>query len=377
MTARRRLLSISHSYVVGVNRRLADALARAGWEVTAVAPLEFDGDFGRVRAGRGPADDVASLEAVPVRLGRWIHFMTYGSRLRELLREKWDIVHCWEEPYIVAAAQIARANGRRAPLVFATFQNISKYYPPPFSQLERYAIRRAAGWIAFGQTIEQALTARAGYDSVPHAVIPPGVDLESFRPRAELRAEARHALGWDERARVIGFAGRFVEEKGMRVLTSALEAIEGNWRALLVGSGPLEGELRRWAAPRRDRIAILSAPAHDDMPRWYNAMDVLAVPSLTTHGWREQFGRVIVEAMACGVAVVGSTSGEVPFVIADAGRIVEEGDVPAWSETLTRLVLDDPLRASLGAAGRIRAAEFSWDRVAEQHTQFFKRLIAS
>src|SRR5512140_2428040 len=115
-SAPRRLLSISHSYAAGVNRRLADALARDGWEVTAVAPREFAGDFGVVRAERRPAD-VASLEPVPVRFGSRVHLMTYGRRLRELLREKWDLVHCWEEPYVLAAAQVARANGGRAPLV--------------------------------------------------------------------------------------------------------------------------------------------------------------------------------------------------------------------------------------------------------------------
>ncbi len=376
MQSARRLLSISHSYAVGVNRRLADALARDGWEVTAVAPCEFPGNFGVVRAAHDPAD-VASLEAVPVRLASRVHLMVYGRRLRELLQQKWDLVHCWEEPYVLAAAQIARANARRAPLVFATFQNIDKQYPPPFAHLERYAMRRAAGWIAFGHTVEAALTRRRGYDSLPHVVIPPGVDVDSFQPRPELRAQARDALGWKDRVPVIGFAGRFVESKGLRVLMAALERLEGDWRALFVGSGALEEELRAWAAPRRPRVAILSAPPHDEMPRWYNAMDVLAVPSITTDGWREQFGRVLVEAMACGVPVIGSTSGEVPFVVADAGRIVQEGDVRAWSEALARLVADDALRASVAVRGRSRAAEFSWSRVAERHTRFFNELIAS
>lgn len=372
----RRLLTISHSYVVGANRRLADALARTGWQVTAIAPREFKGDYGLVRAERGPAD-LASLEAVPVRLGSRIHLMTYGARVRDLLREPWDVVHCWEEPYVLAAAQIARANGRRAPLVFATFQNIAKRYPPPFAAIERYAMRRASGWIAFGHTVEQALKTRPGYDSVPHAVIPPGADLQAFRPRPDLRAQARQALGWDDRVPVIGFAGRFVEGKGLRVLTSALDLLDDEWRALLVGGGPLEAELRRWASPRRARVAILSAPPHDDMPTWYNAMDALAVPSLTTHDWREQFGRVVIEAMACGVPVIGSTSGELPFVIADSGRIVQEGDVRAWSDALGRVMHDETLRGSLAAAGRSRAAEFSWERVADQHARFFNTLIAS
>jgi len=72
--------------------------------------------------------------------------------------------------------------------VYATFQNLRKRYPPPFAQMERRAMRRADGWIAFGRTVEEALADHPGYRDRPHAVIPPGVDVEHFRPDAGARA---------------------------------------------------------------------------------------------------------------------------------------------------------------------------------------------
>ncbi len=134
----KRLLTIGHSYAVGVNRRLADALARAGdWDVTVAAPRRFHGDFGW-HTLEPVAGEQCTLAPVPVYGGRPVHLMLYGWPLRRLLREQWDLVHCWEEPYVAAAAQVARWNRRGTPLVLATFQNIDKTYPPPFSWFEKY-----------------------------------------------------------------------------------------------------------------------------------------------------------------------------------------------------------------------------------------------
>ena len=111
--------------------------------------------------------------------------MRYGRKLSSLLAEPWDLVHCWEEPYVAAAHQIARQVSPDVPLVFATFQNIAKRYPPPFNWIERYSMKRADGVIAFGQTIADVLARTNANESRtaeetrprPVAVIPPGVDL--------------------------------------------------------------------------------------------------------------------------------------------------------------------------------------------------------
>ena len=97
-----------------------------------------------------------------------------------------------------------------------------------------------------------------------------------------------------------------MEEKGIGWLTGVLDQVAHPWRALFVGSGPLESELRAWAARRPGRVAIETTVRHDEVPQWLNAMDMLCAPSLTSGRWREQFGRMLIEAFACGVPVVAS-----------------------------------------------------------------------
>src|SRR5205823_8848713 len=123
--------------------------------------------------------EACRLAPVPAYLTGRLHVMLYGRSLRRLLADPWDLVHCWEEPFVLAGGQVARWSGS-APLVYYTFQNIPKRYPPPFNWVERYALRRSAGWIAAGNTVERALETRRGYAGKPHRMVPLGVDTGVF-----------------------------------------------------------------------------------------------------------------------------------------------------------------------------------------------------
>ena len=374
--ARRRLLTIGHSYTVAVNRRLAQELAlRGDWEITVAAPQRFRGDFRSYELRSEPGEAYA-LEAVTAHVTQPVHLMVYGRRLRELLRRPWDLVHCWEEPYVAAAAQVAAWTPVSVPLVFATFQNIAKRYPPPFRWIERRTLARADGMIAFGRTTRDVLVTR----QPPPArvrIIPPGVDTWKFAVDGAARAQVRQSLGWTDEVPIVGFLGRFVPEKGIRSLTHVLDALSCEWRALFVGSGPGESELRAWAGRYHGRVAIVTDVRHDDVPRWLNAMDVLCAPSLTTLSWREQFGRMLIEAFACGVPVVASSCGEIPHVVGDAGIVLPEGTVEVWCRALTDLLRDGDERRRLAARGRDRAVSvYDWASVAAQHASFFDEILA-
>jgi glycosyltransferase involved in cell wall biosynthesis len=369
----KRVLSVSHSYVVGLNRALPNALARLGWDVTVAAPAFFPGDLRPITLEFDAAEP-ARVAPVALHAARRTHVMTWGRDLRRLLDDDWDIVHAWEEPYIPAGAQIARWRVRGR-LVFASFQNIAKRYPPPFNWIERYSMARADAWIAFGVTVERALATRRGFAGKPHRVIPPGLDLERFAPDAPARETVRDELGFSPRDRVIGFAGRFVPEKGLSTLTAALDRARPDWKALFVGGGPLEGELRRWAVGHPQRVRVITGATHARMPRYLNAMDVLALPSHTTPRWREQFGRVLVEAMACGVAVIGSDSGEIPHVIGAAGVVLPERDADAWARGIDALLADPERRRQNAERGLARARDFSAEAAAAAHAAFFEELL--
>jgi glycosyltransferase involved in cell wall biosynthesis len=369
------LLTIGHSYCVDLNRRLAHEIARRGdWDVTVAAPAHFDGEFGR-HTLHPQASEPCTVVPVPVHFSRRVHVMLYGRALAELVRQSWDLIHMWEEPYVAAAAQVVRATPRDVPLVLATFQNISKRYPPPFNWIERYTMARADGVIAFGRTVFDVVAAR-GRRELPMRVIPPGVDVDHFAHDADARARVLARYGWSEGAPVVGFLGRLVPEKGCLLLAAVLERLSMPWRAVFVGSGPLEADLRRWSLPHGDRVRIETGVSHDEVAQHLTVMDLLCAPSQTTGRWREQFGRMLIEAFAAGVPVVASNSGEIPHVVGDAGIVVDEGDVEAWVHAVSGLLLDADRRADLARRGRERAAtSFSWPVVARQHIEFFDHVI--
>lgn len=379
MKRTRRLISVSHSYVVTLNRRLANEMARVGagqWEVTAVAPRFFHGDLSPIHLQREPSE-ASSIEAVRALFSRSAHLFVYGPELREKLTRGVDLVHAWEEPYVFAGAEVAMLTPSRVPLVFSTAQNLSKRYPPPFAQLERWVVRRSAGWIAFGETVKQNLLSRPGYAERPARYIPMGVDVDLFQPDRASGEDFLRELGWAEPGPpVVGYLGRFVPEKGVELLRSALERLTTPWRALLVGGGPLEQSLRAWAGRYGDKVRIVTGVPHAKVPRVLNAMDVLCAPSQTTPRWKEQFGRMLAEGFACGVPVLTSDSGEIPHTAGDAGRVLPEADVATWSSALAELLESPDRRRELSTRGRERAVtRFAWPVVAREHLSFFESVL--
>ena len=359
-------------------------MARAGkgrWEITAVAPTFVHGDLRPIPlepyTGEGP--EPCSLEAVPTWFSQHIHIMLYGRRLRTLLRGDWDVVHGWEEPFVLAGGQIAWWAPKRAAYVFWTAQNLAKRYPPPFSTVERYCLDRCAGWLACGESVVRAQLPR-GYGRKPYRVMPLGVALDTFRPDPEAGRRVRVGLGWSEPGPpVIGFLGRFVEEKGVGLLTRVLDRLGGAtpWRALFVGGGPMEAELRAWAARHGDAARVVTDVPHSGVPAHLNAMDLLAAPSQTTPRWVEQLGRMLIEAFACGVPVVASDSGEVPHVVSTAGVVVGEADVSAWADALAQLLESPARRDDLAQRGLERARTvYAWPIVARRHLEFFEEVLA-
>ncbi len=284
------------------------------------------------------------------RLGRSPHLLHYSGAARAA-GWSWDVVHCWEEPYVAAGAQVAQP--RRPPASFRDVSEPRQALSAPV-RLRTRVMRRADGWIAFGQTVHDAPRREAPLRGKPSRVIPPGVDVERFRPDA---ARAAYALGWVDRRRAGGRFPRPVRAgKGAPRPDAALEppvspgarcsSAADRWK-------PICGVRRRASRPR-----ACHRVAHDEVPAYLNAMDLLCAPSRTTPRWREQFGRMLIEAMACGVPVVASHSGEIPHVVGDAGVIVDEADVARWTEAIERLLATiRDLRRDLAPRPRARARE--------------------
>jgi glycosyltransferase involved in cell wall biosynthesis len=292
-------------------------------------------------------------------------------RLTRLLREiRPDLVHIDEEPYNLATAHGTWAAGRvGARSLLFTWQNLLRRYPPPFRWFERSVFAHSAFGIAGSREALDVLRAK-GYCG-PGAVIPQfGIDPDMFSPDG---AET-------EGPPVIGLVSRLVEEKGVMVLLAALAGLPGEWRLHVIGSGPLEAEARRRAEQLGldGRITWERGVASTRVPDRLRSFTVLVQPSLTRRHWKEQFGRALAEAMACGVPVIGSDSAEIPNVIGDAGLVVPEGDPVALRTAIARVVADPELRHALADKGRTRALErYTHARIAEQTVDVYRSALAA
>lgn len=295
------------------------------------------------------------------------HIHWYPGLARHVRRFRPDILHVDEEPYNLVTFH-ATLLGRlyRACVVFFTWQNLYRRYPPPFSWFERVNYRLAAAAVA-GSQEAAAVLRRKGYRG-PLEVIPQfGVDPELFRPMPVERSPLP----------TIGFVGRLVPEKGADLLLHALARMRTRAVAQIVGSGSERSRLELLATSLgvRDRVTFRGSVAPALMPQTLNMFDVLVVPSRTRRNWKEQFGRVIIEAMACGVPVVGSDSGEIPQVIGDAGLVFPEDDAQALARMLDALLENPARRQDLGRRGRQRVLElFTQARVAERYYELYRSL---
>jgi glycosyltransferase involved in cell wall biosynthesis len=258
----------------------------------------------------------------------------------------------------------------RAAIILQTAQNIYKNYPPPFSWSERRSFRRVDAAYACSESTREVMRAK-GYDK-PMAIIPFGVDTEMFASSGVREPDAQQTL-------TIGYVGRMLPGKGLNILAEALSQLtSSNWKLTVVGDGPermnFENDLRGFGL--MDRVQFLGAIHYDDVPAEIKKMNMLVMPTQTTSKIREQFGRVLVEAMASGVPVIGSTCGAIPEVIDKAGLVVPEGDAGALANAVDRLLSEPTLRKELSTLGKARVEEhYSWNCVAEQTYEFYRRIL--
>jgi len=175
----------------------------------------------------------------------------------------------------------------------------------------------------------------------------------------------------------VGYAGRLVAEKGVDVLLSAFSRLPPSARLIIAGSGPAEPALRRLAHHLgiAERVTFRPFIPSTQMPAFYQSLDAFVLPSRTRPGWKEQFGRVLIEAMACGVPVVASRCGEAPNVVGNAGLVFDEEDVAGLAAHLGELISQPQRRAELARRGRARVIErYTMRRIADQTVDVYRAL---
>ena len=319
-------------------------------------------------------DDLFPVTKARRLFSRHVQLFAYnpGPIVTALRRHRPHLIDLNAEPYSVACAEVLTLRNwfaPRAAVVLQTCQNIFRTYPPPFNWLESRALKQTAAAYPCSETARQLLDAK-GFDR-PTPVVPFGVDLEAFTPRQFNRNP--------EQPLTIGYVGRMLPGKGLNVLADALNKVRTeNWRLLMVGDGSERKPFEQAMVENglSDRAEYTGAVSYDMVPQFFHRMDVLVIPTETTERIREQFGRVIVEAMATGVPVIGSTCGAIPEVIAEAGLVFPERDADALAAAIRRMLSNAALREEFVKAGRQRVEQhYSWDRVAQQTYELYRQIL--
>jgi glycosyltransferase involved in cell wall biosynthesis len=370
-----RVAIISKTFVAEAAQKLLERIAaRPGVELTLITPPEWRSDDGRTLPFTPSYTAGYTVRPTPVVFNGRYHFYVYRGLARAIRDMRPEIVHIDEEPYNPAGAQAQRAAlavGART--VFVALQNLYKDYPFPYSAMEQYDYRHMAHLIAVNAAAGE-VARRKGYSGPLSTFTVYGIDPAMFQPAP--RREPRPSPD----TFIAGYLGRLTLYKGTGLLIEAVADMPPHCRLRFIGAGPDEPELRRMVAERgvADRVEFRPAVPTDAVPAALAELDALAVPSLTRPNWMEQFGRVLIEAMACGTPVVGSDSGEIPRVIGDAGLITPEGDVAALRDALLRLESNAALRIHLSQMGRERALRlFTNDAAAANVLHVYEQALSA
>ena len=367
-----RILMISKTFVASTSQRKLEELAKFNdIELTLMTPSYWQSDDGSKQVLEPLYTNGYCMIVTPMIFNGHFHIYYY-PQLKKIFREvQPEILHIDEEPYNFATFQAMRlAQQKRIPALFVAWQNIYRDYPPPFRQFEQYNYRHAKLALAGNLDVADVLK-RKGFNG-PIRILPLSVD-----PIIYQRVEAR-PLRASDAPFTIGYVGRLVEPKGLTLLIEVLLDLPDFCRVVFIGHGPMKGELEELAKRLNvgNRVIFKEVIPPQDVPLEMQKMDVFVLPSLTRPNWMEQFGRVLIEAMACETPVIGSSSGEIPRVIDNAGLIFPEGNVQELNRCIRKLLDDPGLYAQLATRGRQRVLEhYTQERIALQIYNAYQEMM--
>jgi glycosyltransferase involved in cell wall biosynthesis len=303
--------------------------------------------------------------------GDWVHHrvatITQGNPFRFIYRPvdlvrimrriQPEIVHVEQEPESLCLTQFSLLKFLvEYRLLFVAWENVN---PLRLGWPMRQLNFRAADGAIFGNQAARDRCHALGFRS--RSAMIPQYGFSVVTPDRQIRSQGL----------ALGYAGRLVPEKGVETLIEALDSVGNGVELLVAGDGPLRDRVLG-----RSRVRWLGNLERTAMENFWGSIDVLILPSLTTRNWAEQFGRVLVEAMARGVVVVGSSSGAIPEVVGDAGLIFAEGDAAALAQTIAQLRSDVVLRQGLIEKGYQRVRNvYRSDIVMRRTVDFYREVL--
>lgn len=377
-----KILVVGHAYVASINRQKWQAFARLypDVELLVAFPKRWPDTLFTLESDRASDDNLfncrfVSLDAV--KEGNETLYRYRTGQLISLLRSfRPQIIHVEQGDQALSYAQIglcARMAGIKAKMTFFTWINWKEKrswrYRLLWRWVERWNLYQTDGVFAGNADAKQLLYEKGFNKDV--CVLPQlGVDLTFFSP-ATLKTDKNFH---------IACIGRLVAEKGVFTLLDAFACVaqkNPHWNLLFVGRGPAVGTLQEKIKEYGlvSRVQIRDSVSHEAVPGLLQTIDLLVLPSYDVPTWKEQFGHILIEAMACGVPVIGSDGGEIPNVIGTAGLIFKQRDVRDLARCLEQCMANENERAVFSQKGLDRVRElYSHEAIAQRTYQFWQSL---
>lgn len=381
-----KVLIISHTYISPVNRTKWLELARQYPEadLTVLIPNQWKTSFFDVDGSSANKDSIKNCRFISLKAyftGNEQLYFYNPYKLAQLLRTvSPDIIQVEQGLHAISYFQVLFFNKIlriNAKCCFFTWVN----WQPRFNLktkiltkiLEFFNLAGSTGAIAGNHDAKNILSSLN--PTLPILVLPQlGVNTQLFKP-------ARHIPHSSEKKHIL-YVGRIVEEKGLITLIKAFEKIASQhplWDLLIIGAGPFEKQLIDYVLSKKllHRIDFLAPMSHEKVATILPTAEILVLPSIDTPDWREQFGHILIEAMACRTCVVGSDAGEIPRVIADAGITFKQGNAQALYDALNILITQDALRNNFAQKGLDRVLHLYTHRIIAEKTYNFWKLLIS
>jgi glycosyltransferase involved in cell wall biosynthesis len=320
-----------------------------------------------------PDDDIKAYSAPVLFPGRGGACMFAPWKLWQVLKDfKPDVVQVELEVFSLGALEFAilcRILG--IPLVIFGWENIDRRLPW-LRRLVRKFVMNTADAIIAGNRDGEVLLRQWGYGGLIEVMPQIGVDAQLF---AANKREPNDEFQ-------IGYLGRLAHQKGVDIILRALRQLRDscglNCRLIICGSGTEEETLKKEAEKLQinDFITWKGGVSHHQAPKAISQFDVLVLPSRTTPTWKEQFGHVLIEAMAMGVPVVGSDSGDIPNVIGRDDLVFPEEDAAGLAAILERMIKDPEWCQEAGKYGMDRVYQsYTHERIATRSLDLWNRVL--
>jgi glycosyltransferase involved in cell wall biosynthesis len=361
-----------------INRAVYRLLAQDGMKVELVVPKTL-----KVSTGEKPAEPAGAEDPL-------IHFLKligenprvyqFEGLIALLDKKKPRLVLLDNDPASVLAVRVGKwCRKNNSHLYCISCENLpldirSSYVRRglkglPASIFKRMLLGKTRGLVQGVFTINrdgEKLFRNEGFRNVVH--MPLGFDPVYFHPDQTARDSIRTKYNLTHP--VIAYFGRIIPEKGVHILIRALQDLKAlSWHLMMdsfdEAASNYHAEVNRLIrkADIIDRTIFID-PTHFEISSYMNAADLIVVPSVTTAGWKEQYGRVAAEALGCGKMVITSDSGALPELLQNHGWLFKEGD-PMALQVILRKMLSSPSESNSSRSQN--TAAYAFDYLSIQH----------